>query len=119
MLAWYMYVMPKVISDTPLAKVLRSLGVTQDALAARLGLRQGSLSRLVRRVSRPKHASRILDAIDPERQVLDELHLLYPERYPDFTADTALGLLGRPSWAPEPTPRDPPASQAAGAPRAP
>lgn len=69
---------------TPLAKALRHLGRTQEATAAALGMRQGAFSKLVRRCPRPVVAARVLDVVDPERRLLNELHLLFPERFPDY-----------------------------------
>lgn len=69
---------------TPLAKALRHLGRTQEATAAALGMRQGAFSKLVRRCPRPVTAARVLDVVDPDRKLLNELMLLYPERYPSW-----------------------------------
>jgi hypothetical protein len=71
-------------ATTPLAKALRYLGLTQEGVAARLGVRQGAFSKLVRRIPRPAMAARVLNEVDPERRLLTELHLLFPERYPDW-----------------------------------
>ncbi len=73
--------MPQVQAETPLARGLRFLGISQTTLSGRLGVSQGRVSKLVRRVGRPAMAKRLLDAVDPERKLLTELHLLYPERY--------------------------------------
>src|SRR5260221_6551911 len=78
---------------TPLAKALRHLGRTQESTAAALGVRQSSFSKLVRHVPRPRTATRILDVIDPDRSLLTELHLLYPERYPDWAPPDELEQL--------------------------
>lgn len=70
--------------STPLAKALRHLGRTQESVATALGMRQGAFSKLVRHVARPKVAQRVLAVVDPERCLLTELHLLYPERFEDW-----------------------------------
>ena len=72
--------------NCPVSRVLARFGLLQKELAARGGLSQPLVARLCSgklRVSQDM-AARICDAVDPERQVLDERHLLYPDRYPDF-----------------------------------
>lgn len=78
--------MPTILADTPLAHALRYLGITQEALAGRLKIGQPQVSRAVRhcRLSFAL-AQSILNEIDPERELLDEAHLLFarldPARY--------------------------------------
>ena len=76
--------LPKVA--TPLAKALIYLGVTQQRLGEALGLQQAAISKALRGCS-PAVAERIVGALGEsgERLGLDELHLIYPERYPDWT----------------------------------
>lgn len=72
---------------TPLALVLQHLGVTQDELAGRCGVGQGAISKALRRCT-PERAASILDALGPRaRALVDERHLIYPERYTEFRVD--------------------------------
>ena len=69
--------------DTPLAKVLAWLPMTQKELGARCKLLQPTVSRLVTGslpMSR-NMAARIIKALDPDRRVISEVHLLYPEQF--------------------------------------
>lgn len=81
--------MAKIVpSDTPLAKAMRHLKITQVELARRLGVQQSSVSRIVRygRISAgvsADMAERIATAI-ARPDVIDERHILYPHRYPDW-----------------------------------
>jgi hypothetical protein len=69
---------------TPLAVVMKHLGVTQDELAGRCQVGQGAISKALRRCS-PERAAQLLDALGPPaRALIDERHLIYPERYADF-----------------------------------
>ncbi len=74
----------KTKETTPLAVVMKHLGVTQDALAATCGVGQGAISKALRRCT-PERAEQLLVALGaPARALIDERHLIYPERYPDF-----------------------------------
>ena len=73
--------MPAKRSPSPLNKVLRKAGLTQEQTAKYLRMRQPALSRIGRGVCSRARAMRVLDRLDPARAVLTELHLLYPERY--------------------------------------
>ena len=72
-------------SQSPLAKVMRARGIRQAELAETMGTGQSNISAVVVRGTRSRRfAERVLDAVDHDRKVLNELHLLYPERYPDW-----------------------------------
>lgn len=72
------------LTDTPLAKALRHLGITQVQLGAMVGVDQPRISRAVKHCRMKEElAGRILDAIDPDRKLkLNEGHLLLARRYP-------------------------------------
>lgn len=72
-------------TKTPLSQVLTHLGMTQQQLGARLRMTQGRVSRIVRHGQASKKvARRIVDAIDPGRRLISELHVLYPASYRDW-----------------------------------
>jgi len=73
---------------TPLYKLLVSRGLQQHVLAKAIGCGQASVSRLVngkRQQIDADLAARIVDYLDPARAFLDEKHILYPDRYPDWS----------------------------------
>lgn len=72
-------------ANTPLAKLLKLRAISQGTVAGKLELRQSTFSRIVRHgKASVRMAERVVNEVDPERQFITELHVLYPERYPDW-----------------------------------
>lgn len=78
---------------TPLRQAREKKGLTLHALAVRVNSDVGNLSRIERGVQIPSSdlAAKIVEQFDGE---INELHLIYPERYPmvdlvDATVDRA------------------------------
>lgn len=75
---------PKLV--TPIQKALAAIGMTQMELARLANRPQPTISRLCTGslpCSRDM-AALIIDVVDPGRTVIDERHLLFPERYTDW-----------------------------------
>ena len=68
---------------TPLGKTLKALNLHQEKLATETSINQGTISKLLsgHRAASPKLAAKIIDYLDPDRLLLNELMILYPERY--------------------------------------
>lgn len=70
-------------ADTPLSRALKHLNISQTALAHAMGKRESSISRMVRhgKIS-PAMAADLLDAMPALKTLIDERHVLYPDREP-------------------------------------
>jgi len=68
--------------NTPLLEARLAAGLTQKDLAVSLGIDQGHLSRIERNLCQPKSDLAAL-IVSKFKGRLDELKILYPERYMD------------------------------------
>lgn len=70
-------------AETPLGKLLRAVGLTTTDVSSVIGLNTGNISRLENGINRPSpETAEKLSAFF--RGALTEIHLIYPERFPDW-----------------------------------
>ncbi|WP_175787567.1 helix-turn-helix domain-containing protein [Burkholderia anthina] len=73
---------------SPLRKLRLSLGMSQEYVCRQLGLRTSGLSRIERGEQEPR--AELLERIaNFFGRAIDELHILYPERFPHWEPATA------------------------------
>lgn len=72
--------------DSPLRKARRWKDLSLEEVSARVGIANGHLSKLERGISTPTPglAAKLARYFAP---VLNELHILYPERYPEWSPE--------------------------------
>ena len=73
-------------AETPLSKLRRSVGVTLTEVSAAIDLNTGNISRLENGLNRasPETAAKLVAYF---KGAINELHLIYPERFPDWQPD--------------------------------
>ena len=76
-------------SETPLYKLRHAVGVTIIEVSLAIGINNGNLSKLERGLNRasPDTAAALVAYY---KGAINELHLIYPERFPDWQPDPAL-----------------------------
>ena len=79
--------------DTPLRKLRKQRGMSTTEVGAALGLDQSTYSRIeTTGKTTPETAAKIAEYFG--REWITELHILYPERYPDFMEQGSLAKAG-------------------------